>query len=405
MVHAAMSRLGEGLYIRSHLLLMAFDIVCRMFLINYGVSSSVYLMVVNAIMGTPHAICTYRLLTHKDRDPQSVSLAVAYGIVAFMAICVTPIAVSLGEGVSGDNYFSSFYWVMLSILLVVGILIMALSFGFTVATDLLREAKEAPNEVLVRRNMSLTQRLNELEMKYSAIMNIAEMKDQHISNTIHDLRQPLHALRLKMHHMMQGNSGDNQSFDEVKQTFRYLEDLVSDHLSNTGDAMVVDLENDSNRDTRSVEENADNKLTSGAILTSVYEMFLPDAEEKGLTLHYNRTDHEVNVDGLDLMRIASNLVSNAIKYTQSGTVSFGLSEVNGKIRLEVRDTGVGMASEEFEAALAHNVRLKNGASQEVGNGFGLSIVKELVDKHHLTLSLHPNVKRGTGVVIDFPAAA
>lgn len=255
-----------------------------------------------------------------------------------------------------------------------------------------------------RRNLKLTQRLNDLEKQFETVSHIAQSKDQQISNTVHDLRQPLHALRLKVHDIMQGNNEDNKSFEDVTQNFGYLESLISDHLSEAAEGAEIIGASDGLA-IRDESEDDDNRttLSTGAILTSVYEMFLPDAEEKGLALEYTATDHEIDVDSLVLMRIASNLVSNAVKYTQEGKVSFGVVKQDGKLRFEIHDTGVGMSSDEFAAALAHNVRLKEGADQAEGNGFGLSIIKDLAEKHDLKLSLSPEHSQGTGIFVDFPA--
>jgi len=255
-----------------------------------------------------------------------------------------------------------------------------------------------------RRNLQLTQRLNDLEKQFETVSNIAQSKDQQISNTVHDLRQPLHALRLKVHDIMQGNNDDGKNFDDVTQNFSYLESLISDHLAQAAEGAEI-IESSAEIEFRDESEDEDRQavLSTDAILSSVYEMFLPEAEEKGLELEYQKTDYEVAVDSLVLMRIASNLVSNAIKYTKDGKVSFRLLEDGDKIRFEVLDTGVGMTSEQFEAALAPNIRLKEGADQAEGNGFGLSIIKELAEKHDLKLSISPSREVGTGVLVELPA--
>lgn len=254
-----------------------------------------------------------------------------------------------------------------------------------------------------RRNLKLTQRLNDLEKQFETVSNIAQSKDQQISNTVHDLRQPLHALRLKVHDIMQGNNDDSKNFDDVTQNFSYLESLISDHLTQAAEGAEI-IGSSAEIELRDESEDEDGRavLSTDSILSSVYEMFQPEAEEKGLALEYHKTDHELDVDSLVLMRIASNLVSNAIKYTKEGKVSFGLVKDNNKIRFEVVDTGVGMTAEQFEAAMAANVRLKEGADQAEGNGFGLSIIKELAEKHGLALSLSTQRERGTGIFVDFP---
>lgn len=356
MVHGAILRKGLKLNLPLHLSMMAFDITGRLLLLHFGYSNLVYVVFANVMLGAPLAVGAYRLASLKDRDVQSASMAFAFGFIAFCLIIVTPFAVFAGEPVSGDNYFSSNYWLMLNILTVIGTLFLVLSFGFTMATDLLRKAR---------------------------------LRDEKITDAMHDIRQPLHALRLKMYDLMQQSEQGGAGFEDVKQTFGYLEELISRQLDDASKVDVAYLEEDAA------------ELSTDDILTSVYEMFLPDAENKGLVLTYHHNDYEVDIDGLVVMRIASNLVSNAIKYTQNGEVHFGLKEVDGDVRLEVRDTGYGMTREEFSTALGRNVRLKKGALLTEGKGFGLAIIKELAEQHDLTLSLCLDNKNGTGVLVGF----
>lgn len=356
MVHGALMRKGLKLNIPLHLAMMAFDITGRVLILHLDYSSIVYVVFANMMLGAPLAVGAYRLALLNDRDMQSTSIAFTFGFIAFCLIAVTPFAVFIGEQVSSENYLSSSYWLMLSVLTVIGILFLVLSFGFTMATDLLRKAKQ---------------------------------RDEKITNTIHDIRQPLHALRLKMHSLMEQNERGEKGFEDITQTFSYLEELIARQLRDADEAEVLSFENENFR------------LNADDILNSVHEMFLADAEAKGLKLIYHPSRYDVEVDGVVLMRIASNLVSNAIKYTQEGEVEFGLREVDGVVQLEVHDTGFGMTREEFSAALDRNVRLEKGAQLAEGMGFGLAIIKELAEQHNLSLSLCTDNKSGTGVSVGF----
>jgi len=355
MVHGALLRKGLKLNVTLHLCLMVVDLIGRMIILYFDYSSLVYVVYINAMLAMPLAVGAYRLVTVNDRDIQSASVAFAFGFIATCLIAVTPIAVFLGGKITAENYFSSYYFFMLSILTVIGTSFLLLSFSFTMATDLLRTARS---------------------------------RDEKIADTIHDLRQPLHALRLKMHTLMEQSEKGKEGFEDVKQTFGYLETLISKELEGEDASEVTFRE----------EEGA--RLTADTILLSVHEMFLPEAEEKGLILSYHPSEHELNIDELTLMRIASNLVSNAIKYTPSGAVEFGLNALDDQIYLEVSDTGLGMSRDEFSMALQRNVRLSAGTTQAEGHGFGLAIIKELAEEHGLKLALRSR-EDGTGVVVGF----
>ena len=254
-----------------------------------------------------------------------------------------------------------------------------------------------------RRNLKLTQRLNDLEQKFSAVSELAESRDQEVKNTVHDLRQPLHALRLKVHDLMQGNDSDKKTTSDVAQTFTYLEKLVSTQLGKAAeDTKIVSGENLAIRDEADDLDNS-KSLTTDEILLSVHDMFQNDAIEKGIELKYLPSNHDLDIENLVLMRLATNLVSNAIKYTDQGKVEFGIVDGEEGLRLQVADTGAGMTEAEFSAVLDANIRLEEGARRADGIGLGLSIVREISNKHGLKLSLGPDREFGTAVRVDFPA--
>lgn len=225
-----------------------------------------------------------------------------------------------------------------------------------------------------------------------------DSKDAQMMNTIHDIRQPLYALRLKMHNLMQDNSAKGEDFDNVKQTFGYLEELISERLTSTASDVTIHRETE--------DKNGDSDtLSTEAILSGVHAMFESDAHEKGIELIYSKTPVELEFDQLGFMRIVSNLVSNAIKYTDKGEVQFGLSRVGGKVRLSVADTGTGMTQASFDEAMKRNVRLEKGTDLAEGNGYGLSIVAELAEQHGLEILLTKDRLNGTEINVDFPKAS
>jgi signal transduction histidine kinase len=228
--------------------------------------------------------------------------------------------------------------------------------------------------------------------------SLTDYKDAQIMNAIHDIRQPLYALRLKMHNLMQGNSAMGEDFDNVKQTFGYLEELISERLASTSGDVTI------HRETKDKRDDSDS-LSTEAILSGVHAMFENDAQEKGIELVYSKTPVELKFDQLGFMRIVSNLVSNAIKYTDKGEVRFGLSRIGDKVRLSVADTGTGMTQASFDEALKRGVRLEKGDDLAEGNGYGLSIVAELAEQHGLEILLTKDRLNGTEINVDFSGAS
>jgi signal transduction histidine kinase len=222
---------------------------------------------------------------------------------------------------------------------------------------------------------------------------MASARDRSMENTIHDLKQPLNALRLKVHSLMQDTDGGNSS--DVENTFEYLEGLIMSHL-----------EQEKSEKKQYIDEGSSQKpsdLDLNEVLGSVHEMFLTDAQEKELEFRYVPTTMQTSLPSLVLMRLATNLVSNAIKYTASGKILLGCRRSGHMIRVEVHDTGTGMTEQQFSKAFRRKTRLDGAPEIAEGNGYGLSIVGELCQKHGLTISRCPDRTTGFGIAILIPA--
>lgn len=241
-----------------------------------------------------------------------------------------------------------------------------------------------------QRNLDLSARLTRLSENYEAMTSVARARDEQIQNTVHDLRQPLHALRLKVHGMIDSAGTAGQDTSEVETTFSYLEQLISDYLSGR-DSPHGSLIDDAPLDLRQ-------------ILDSVVQMFAQDAAAKGLALQLIHTDVKTCMEPLAIMRIVSNLVSNAVKYTDSGQVVVEVSKQGTQAQISVSDTGPGLDLGAFERALQRDVRLEDTHSEVPGFGLGLSIAQDLARKHGTQLRLVSKPGMATCISVMLPSA-
>lgn len=143
------------------------------------------------------------------------------------------------------------------------------------------------------------------------------------------------------------------------------------------------------------------------------------AEEKGLAISYemtmgmkkeanqeNETDKELFLaDAFRIRQILDNLVSNAIKYTDHGSVNIEarVSKIMGKLTLtmSVKDTGKGMTDEEKRKVFQAFTRLKSAQGIE-GTGLGLSITQELVSLLGGEIQLHSTLGKGSNFIVTLP---
>ena len=266
----------------------------------------------------------------------------------------------------------------------------------------LKQAREQALEVNLdqaRRSLDLSRRLQDLEKQYGLAVELAEARGRQITDTAHDLRQPLHALRLSVQAMVRSPGQQAVGTDEIEKTFTYLEDLVATELQDRAPNVAPARRAGKDPDEA---EPATESTEVGDILVGVADMLAADASEKDLALRVMPTSLKTSLPPLALMRLATNLVSNAIKYTASGRVLVGVRRDGAGLRLEVHDTGPGLSQVDFQTALGRNVRLETGTDAK-GSGLGLAIVREIVENHGLEIGLLPR-RDGTSIFVTLPPA-
>jgi signal transduction histidine kinase len=245
------------------------------------------------------------------------------------------------------------------------------------------------------RSLQLSQRLQDLEQQYAMARTLAKTQEQKISDMLHDLNQPLHALRLSVRNLVAGGA-DAESSTRIEGTFAYLEKLVAEHLDRSAPGL------DGDGDRHEADDVVD-ALGVREVLRGIHEMFLPDARAKGLRFTLVETSAEIGCEPLVLMRIVSNLVANAIKYTEKGAILLGCRRADDALRIEVHDTGPGMSAEEFGRVKNRAVRLDRDMESKEGKGLGLSIAHMLARSRGYSLTLSHMRKNGTGIVLTMAA--
>jgi signal transduction histidine kinase len=110
-------------------------------------------------------------------------------------------------------------------------------------------------------------------------------------------------------------------------------------------------------------------------------------------------------DAEELRAVMSNLLDNAIKYTDAGgTVTAEVVRDGGKVRFTTRDTGRGIPPEALEHVFDRFYRVDKGRSREAGGtGLGLAIAKWIVDAHGGTITINSEVGHGTTVTVELEA--
>jgi signal transduction histidine kinase len=132
------------------------------------------------------------------------------------------------------------------------------------------------------------------------------------------------------------------------------------------------------------------------LVEEVAEMLEPKAETKGLRLSYENRPIEVFADRSRIRQVLTNLIDNAIAYTDSGTVRCRMRQHRDKARIEVVDTGRGITEEHLDRIFERFYRVDAARSRaQGGTGLGLAIVKQILQAHGETIHVESTAGRGT----------
>ncbi len=138
---------------------------------------------------------------------------------------------------------------------------------------------------------------------------------------------------------------------------------------------------------------------------STFEKYLEEAKAKGLTMKIELPDHpvQVRIDIRGYQLILSNLLSNGIKYTITGSVDVSLGQNNEWAVLKVKDTGMGIPKNDIANLFTEFFRAANArTSKIIGTGVGLAGVKELVTRFGGIMELNTEENNGSEFIVRLP---
>lgn len=215
-------------------------------------------------------------------------------------------------------------------------------------------------------------------------------KTRFLAAASHDILQPLNAARLYVSSLVERSEGMSQDLvANVDASLQSVEEIFS---------VLLDI---SRLDAGALTPDI-STFKLGDVMRQLEVEFTPLAHEKNLALKVVPTELWVRSDRRMLRRLLQNLLSNGIKYTQTGTVLMGVRRLGNRVRIEVWDTGLGIPASSQRAIFKEFQRLDPGARVARGLGLGLSIVERVarILDHPLTLNSTPG--RGSTFRVEVP---
>ena len=219
---------------------------------------------------------------------------------------------------------------------------------------------------------------------------IMESRHKLLLSVSHDIKAPLSSI---MGHVELMNKADNEKeINSIQQSADHILNLLNNLLEFSSlEQGKLQL----NMETFDLRELCDETA----------EMFEPLARQKNLQFNYEAVLPDpclILSDKLKTKQIIINLMSNAIKYTLEGSVSFRTRMGRGMAIFDITDTGVGIPKDKLEDVFKPFVRIETYNQFAEGSGYGMSVVKGLIDLLGGTILTESEVGKGTHFEIRIP---
>jgi len=265
-------------------------------------------------------------------------------------------------------------------------------------------AANVAHSIIHIRSLQQAEKIAEQDEVVNRLIEIDRTRTNFIGNVSHELRTPLTSIIGFLEIIQESADTDfdpdiAKSFNIVMRNARRLQTLVENTLLITSldsrhtvfDAAGIDLE---------------------VCLRELVESFAPIAQDGEITVNLVIKDKNeslrINGNHSQMEQLFTNLLSNAIKFTpKTGTVTVTAQHIdteNGAaVEVTVRDTGIGIPAKEADGLFQRFTRGSNALDALIpGSGLGLTIVKEVVDIHHGSITFTSKVGKGTEFTVRLP---
>jgi signal transduction histidine kinase/ActR/RegA family two-component response regulator len=248
----------------------------------------------------------------------------------------------------------------------------------------------------LRQRRAIAEREAALQLANAELMAASRHKSEFLAGMSHELRTPLNAIlgfSELLEEQLGAALGDRQRryLRNVRDAGQHLLGLINDVLDlSKVEAGRVDLRPE--------------PTTLDALTGPVISSTRASAEVRGLRFRVEVDRKlEVAADVGRVRQILYNLLSNAVKFTApEGEVLFRAGRSGRDLRIEVKDTGIGIPSDRREHVFGTFERLHEGRSDAPGTGLGLALTKSLVELHGGTITFESRENEGTTFRVTLP---
>ena len=237
--------------------------------------------------------------------------------------------------------------------------------------------------------------IDELQARVRSMLRLKETIDQRenfVSCLTHDLRTPLVAANRMLDLLVQeafgGVTGEQSEaitniISSNQNLLEMLNKLLETHHYELGQKILSFI-----------------PVKLEQLISDVVTELEPLATQKELALQTDLSSAAaINGDRLELRRVFTNIIGNAIKFTDSGKVEVSLTESDREVLVKIKDTGIGISAREQQTIFQ---RFHQGNHRRSGKGLGLYLCQQIVYAHQGKITVESEVGTGTTFTLSFP---
>ncbi|HQP92315.1 MAG TPA: HAMP domain-containing sensor histidine kinase, partial [Candidatus Omnitrophota bacterium] len=239
--------------------------------------------------------------------------------------------------------------------------------------------------------------ISERKKVEDALRKAVEMKTEFTSTVSHELRTPLAAIREGISIVFDGTAGvlnkqQKEFLDIAKRNVDRLNRLINDILDfeklESGKMAFNIQENDINDAVTEIEKTMRSVVEQGKI---------------DLLVELDKNVPKVKFDRDKILQVLTNLVNNAVKFTEKGFIKIKVEHEDNVVKVSVRDSGIGIKEEDLPRLFGKFEQLNTGVLRKTGGtGLGLSICKDIIAKHNGKIWAESKYGEGSAFIFVLP---
>ena len=229
------------------------------------------------------------------------------------------------------------------------------------------------------------------------LRELDQMKDEILANTSHELRTPLNGIIGLAEMIRDGGCGAQSSvsvsnLNMIISSARRLNNLVND---------ILDISKVRNNQLNLHKDHVD----VFNLVAQVYDQVLPIVNQERIEInnHVPRNIGSIYADENRILQVLTNLLGNAVKYTERGEISITAKNTGDVVSISVTDTGIGIHEDYLDRIFGSFEQAPNsGVATKNGTGLGLAITERLVKLHGGKIYVDSTIGKGSNFTVELP---